>query len=207
MQGPYGKGDLPTCYPDLRNLSIYFVPVKPGDVIIAATDGVHDNCKFPTRSRAHRAVDPEQLGLTPRETELEGVNSEDWKDYKDNELENIKIAYREQFLGELLAKNGSDFEPEKVAATIIDHCSETTKKCRVFLETSNAVQPDSYRDYPGKLDHTSCVVVTVPQPKKKAKSKSRQSKKEAPLQPDLDDLPPKRRDSVKSERNPPSDVN
>jgi hypothetical protein len=47
--GPYLEGDLP----DLRNLASYFWPLSSKDVLLAVSDGVHDN------------FDPESLGLTP----------------------------------------------------------------------------------------------------------------------------------------------
>ena len=41
--------------PDVRNLKLFFQPCEEGDMIVAMSDGIHDN------------LDPEMLGKTPPE--------------------------------------------------------------------------------------------------------------------------------------------
>lgn len=52
-QGPYLEGGTP----DLRNLRLFYTGANSGDVIIAVSDGVHDN------------LDPEQLGVPPNKVD------------------------------------------------------------------------------------------------------------------------------------------
>jgi len=43
---------------------------------------------------------------------------------------------------------------------MIEYCSFTTKKMRDWMETHpNQSQPTNYKDFPGKMDHTTCIVV------------------------------------------------
>ena len=50
----------------------------------------------------------------------------------------------------------------QVVNRVVRHCLQTTMKSREFMELYEGKKlPESYRDYPGKMDHTSCVCVEV----------------------------------------------
>jgi len=47
-----------------------------------------------------------------------------------------------------------------ITERIIDYCYKTTQTMRTWMEENpNLAQPTNYREYPGKLDHTTCVVI------------------------------------------------
>lgn len=47
---------------------------------------------------------------------------------------------------------------EQLSNAVIDHCLEETKASRKFME-ENPVKPlpKNYAEYPGKMDHITCV--------------------------------------------------
>jgi len=148
--GPYLTGGTP----DLRNLTLYFVRCHPGDLIIAMSDGVHDN------------MDPEQLGLKPNTLPVK-YKKKDLKEVKEwtvlarGEIEEVKNCYREQFLHSLV-REGND-TPKKITDKLIEHCCKTTKSSREFMEKNpNTPQPSDYEKFPGKMDHTTCISFNVP---------------------------------------------
>eukprot|EP00005_Dracoamoeba_jomungandri_P003346 CAMPEP_0174255294 /NCGR_PEP_ID=MMETSP0439-20130205/4642_1 /TAXON_ID=0 /ORGANISM="Stereomyxa ramosa, Strain Chinc5" /LENGTH=393 /DNA_ID=CAMNT_0015337417 /DNA_START=172 /DNA_END=1353 /DNA_ORIENTATION=- len=165
--GPYLEGGLP----DLRNLLLYYVSVEPGDMIFLCSDGVHDN------------LDPQLLGHTPQTFDL---GSDKWSDLDPVVVDSIKTHYRCRFLEKLISKTGG-VDPPTIDDAIVDHCWTTTESSREFMQAhpSSKLPPD-HDKYPGKLDHTSCIIFTIAdnyeeldmpgdQPPKKKKSKKKNS--------------------------------
>jgi hypothetical protein len=136
--GPYSeKGE-----PDLRNLGLYLVPCHDDDVIMLVTDGIHDN------------LDPQHLGILPKELDLE---YETWQEAEkaDAQLtEMVKNDFRLQLI-KYLVPNMSVYG---LTEGLGEYCQCTTQTSRDFME-SNTFQklPDDYVQYPGKMDHTTII--------------------------------------------------
>lgn len=53
-------------------------------------------------------------------------------------------------------------KPEAITQALINHCVETTKRSRNWMEANpNQRLPKDYRAFPGKQDHTSCISIRV----------------------------------------------
>jgi hypothetical protein len=170
--GPYLDGN-----PDTRNLIITTTPVYPGDKICIVSDGVHDNLDPETLGlplefsiRRNPSLAQHILNLTPKESETTTIEFEIPAHYIDNKAwealplnqgELFKTEYRE-FLISKFIRDGAD-TPAKLVAKLFDHCSETTKASRQYMEQNPShVHPPDYVTYPGKMDHTTCIIYTVP---------------------------------------------
>eukprot|EP00005_Dracoamoeba_jomungandri_P012132 CAMPEP_0174265298 /NCGR_PEP_ID=MMETSP0439-20130205/26000_1 /TAXON_ID=0 /ORGANISM="Stereomyxa ramosa, Strain Chinc5" /LENGTH=411 /DNA_ID=CAMNT_0015351697 /DNA_START=60 /DNA_END=1295 /DNA_ORIENTATION=- len=141
--GPYKEGGLP----DLRNLCLYFAHAEPGDLILVVSDGVHDN------------LDPQLLGMMP--TDL-GYDFDGWTEeyISPKEAEEIKTEYRNKLLSKII--NKGDITPKSITKRIISHCRKTTQSSREFMEENPFLaQPVDYKQFPGKMDHTTCVCFVV----------------------------------------------
>jgi len=142
--GPYvGNG-----WPDLRNLRLYFCPCEPDDVVLIMSDGVHDN------------LDPQTLGKLPSELRNPSVTYTSWDEVPHDSLVKIKTDYMRNLLGEIVFSG--DTAPASITDRLISHCLEVTRKAREFMESNpNKKQPTDYIEYPGKMDHTTCVTFVV----------------------------------------------
>jgi len=139
--GPYAGKD-----PDLRNLALYFRAVKPGDILILCSDGVYDN------------FDPVFLGKKPRDI---GLNYDDWKAVPDDVVERSKESFVTNYAAGLL-KPLSRVTPTTLADTWIKHAVTQTAGARKFMEENPGKrQPNDYRLFPGKMDHTSALAYLV----------------------------------------------
>jgi hypothetical protein len=142
--GPYLEGGAP----DLRNLKLYFMPCEPGDVLLLVSDGVHDN------------FDPQMLGRLPSEVGLE-LPSDSWEGEESVAIELAKDRFRVQALQQLL--EAGPLTPKGITARLVDHCHATTRVCREYMELNpQARQPTDYRQFPGKMDHTTAACLIVP---------------------------------------------
>jgi serine/threonine protein phosphatase PrpC len=142
--GPYLRDGLP----DLRNLACYFWPCKEGDVILLVTDGVHDN------------LNPQVLGKLPSDLGLTAPNNE-WKNVPLDESNRIKTRFQLDTLAALLNQN-KEKTPFFFTHSLIQHCFKTTLKARDFMEKNPAkVEPNNPVEYPGKMDHATCVAFRV----------------------------------------------
>jgi len=45
---------------------------------------------------------------------------------------------------------------------ILDYCEQVTSKGRSWMEEKRAVVPTDPVEYPGKMDHTTCLAFKVP---------------------------------------------
>jgi len=140
--GPFvGNGE-----PDLRNLRLFFTFCEKGDLILAMSDGVHDN------------LDPISLGKLPSDF---GLSSSSWKEIPDTEIEKLKNKYMTDKLVELISLE-KDVTPKSVTLALIDHSMKTTQKSRDFMVNQPGKRlPSDYVEYPGKMDHTTCVCIRV----------------------------------------------
>ena len=153
--------------PDTRNLALFCSKCRENDLLIYCTDGVHDN------------FDAESLGIDPGEfaAEFAGMT---WAEAEaaDKELaQGIKSAFYEarleMLLGEQYAADAreragaegfvpSEPQPKEVVDLILEYCVRVTKSSREFMEANPGLKlPSNYKLYPGKMDHTTCVVVRV----------------------------------------------
>ena len=115
-------------------------------MIVAVSDGVHDN------------LHPRMLFVSPRDLKLDFDTWEEAAKVINTEAEAAK--YRVQSLERLIAD--IDCNPASVLKRIIDHCSSRTYESRKWMETNRGKKlPSDYSKYPGKMDHTTCVVFRV----------------------------------------------
>lgn len=167
--GPHvGEGN-----PDLRNLSFFYHAADEGDVLVCVSDGVYDN------------LDPQSLGISPVELGLEGDSWDSQLDLK--KVDEVKQVYVCQMIRDIVFGPQRDVSstalisddsyaapivvstprpPSLNAADIVEklvqHCLETTQSSRDFMEQNpEKILPKNYREYPGKLDHTTCVALKV----------------------------------------------
>eukprot|EP01125_Pyxidicula_operculata_P013189 TRINITY_DN4362_c0_g1_i4.p1 TRINITY_DN4362_c0_g1~~TRINITY_DN4362_c0_g1_i4.p1 ORF type:complete len:1108 (-),score=247.18 TRINITY_DN4362_c0_g1_i4:1087-4044(-) len=142
--GPYLDGGMP----DLRNLKCYFYPCKPGDLVLMMSDGIHDN------------LDPEHLGLSPADVNI--TNYQKWSDIPSAEAELAKSEYQCKVIKNLL-QTCEEKNPNKISTALVEMCLKITDKSRQYMEANpNKPEPSDYVSYPGKMDHTTCIVITAP---------------------------------------------
>uniref|UniRef100_A0A6B2KYC2 PPM-type phosphatase domain-containing protein n=1 Tax=Arcella intermedia TaxID=1963864 RepID=A0A6B2KYC2_9EUKA len=135
--------------PDLRNLKNYFWPCGLGDMIILASDGVHDN------------LDPEHLGFSPAEVCTGKYENVAWSEIPREELELIKSRYACELI-EKRIKEHSEITPKRLRRLLIHNAQDVTKKVREYMESNpNTGEPKDYKNFPGKMDHTSCICYDV----------------------------------------------
>lgn len=140
--GPYLDGGQP----DLRNLDCYFAPCEEDDIVMIVSDGVHDN------------FDPESLGKKPTDI---GLNYEKWSEMDPMEAEKLKNIFRIQLLTEML-NSCPEKTPEMFTSTILSHSYSITRPKREYMEvSSNRTEPRSSVEYPGKMDHATCLAFRV----------------------------------------------
>lgn len=148
--GPYlGEGD-----PDLRNLAFGWCECAPGDILIAVSDGVHDN------------LDPPTLGMVPSDLGFEGkTNHEDWKDLPREDASAARTGYMCTTLGKII-DGLPRANPALIAKAVVRHCQEITEKSRDWMEQNPdaVLAAQSYAEFPGKMDHCSCVCIRIGKP-------------------------------------------
>ncbi|GAM23843.1 hypothetical protein SAMD00019534_070180 [Acytostelium subglobosum LB1] len=143
--GPY----VDNGQPDLRNLCLHFLPCQENDIIILMSDGVHDN------------LDPQSIGVTPRELQLPHDN---WSDMEFEKIQESKSKYMQEFLKKKIRGLQVDdpLSAKLVVDRLIDHVVETTRSSRDFMVNSPSKPlPDDLKAYPGKMDHSTCVAFKV----------------------------------------------
>jgi hypothetical protein len=139
--GPYTK----TGKPDLRNFKVDYYSLQTNDLLILASDGVHDN------------LDPQMLGKRPRDLQLDAKS---WAELPPKEGYEAKTCFQETKLAELI--NGCSRTPKDVCDTIAQYCDRVTAAGREFMESHPTLElPEDYVTFPGKMDHTSVVCIKV----------------------------------------------
>lgn len=146
--GPYLEGGTP----DLRNLKLYFIECSPKDLIFLISDGVHDNC------------DPQTLGKSPRDFNLDSPTWEEAEKVFSEKGQDIKSDFIEKKIQELITKNGTRLRPKPKAVTreLLKMCWDLTESSRVWMQNNpNKKLPSDYVEFPGKMDHSTCVCFKV----------------------------------------------
>jgi len=115
------------------------------------SDGVHDN------------LDPQTLGKVPSELKLPNeAKWTSWDQVPHDMLARLKGEYMRGLLGEIVFSAGEHTSPSSITDRLINHCLEVTRKAREFMELNpNVRQPTDYVEFPGKMDHTTCVTFVV----------------------------------------------
>jgi len=137
--------------PDLRNLEFYACSCQDDDLLIMVSDGVHDN------------IDPQQLGIYPLEFNIEASTWEEAEMKYPNETSLAKTNFATQLIGErILYDQSICSNPQIVTQKVLEYVSTITKDAREFMQNHpNDKQPRNIAQYPGKMDHTTCVTIRV----------------------------------------------
>lgn len=168
--GPYKDGGAP----DLRNIMSYWRALDEGDIIMLCSDGVHDN------------VDPQQLGLLPKDIGIVGFDAWDQIDFpgeiqlesdsradeaamtqilRDKELNDarsVRDKWVEDKMNSLVATLGEDPSPEDLVQLFCSHAQDCTKSSRDFMqENPDMSLPKDYTKFPGKMDHTTMTAFRI----------------------------------------------
>jgi len=131
--------------PDLRNLTIIFQPCNEGDLFLVVSDGIHDN------------LDPQYLGKSPTEV---SIPKEKWDEIDPILAESVRDNYRQDFITKFIENNSG--EPQAIVTDILKHCQVTTQSSRDFMLSNIGKKlPSDYVLYPGKMDHTTCVIFKI----------------------------------------------
>jgi len=138
---------------DLRNLGAYYCDCKENDVIVLLSDGVHDN------------FDPQLIGKTPSSYGVD-IKDDSWAELekvKGTELyiqaEKAKTQAMIQLMKQVV---GDNFTPKNIATKLVNYCDNQTKSSREFMEMNpGSPLPKDYAQYPGKMDHTTCLSFSV----------------------------------------------
>jgi len=150
--GPHLEGGQP----DLRNLSVFWVPCDAEDILFLTTDGVHDN------------LDPQHLGKLPSELNLT-IPNDSWSSLdpqKDpgtyEQARKAKSAFIKSFINNLIGVENPVTQvnrptPALLTERLITHCLSTTESSRSFMEKNYGKKlPPDFKQYPGKMDHVTC---------------------------------------------------
>jgi len=156
--------------PDLRNLTYHCCLVDEGDLLIAVSDGVHDN------------LDPEVLQVPLEEAGISDPNITGWNQVDDSTKNEKKRKFKENKLCQIIESVSDPKSPELIANAVINFVVETTKSQREGYEKGSllqrdwAIMPEQERDalnkwvqetlkHPvGKFDHVTCLVSQIGYP-------------------------------------------
>jgi serine/threonine protein phosphatase PrpC len=150
--GPYVGTDY--IDPDLRNLSITFIPLpEEKSIIFNMTDGVHDN------------LQPEMLGKEPSDLDTALPSSTKWSDLIPEKRQEMAIRYQnallERIINDAVTKK-PDASLDNICESITDYCHQVTAYGRNFMETNpHKNEPSDKKLNPGKMDHCSIVALQV----------------------------------------------
>jgi len=144
---PGGRlGSFQEMMPDLRNLCVFWIPVEEKDILMAMSDGVHDN------------LDPQFQGLSPQDF---GYPSDNWQKAPPVWVSTLKNLYLPLYVQEFFIAD-DHMTPEKFQTRLTEYCYRLTSQSRNYLVTNPASRiPCDYQKYPGKLDHTTIACVQV----------------------------------------------
>lgn len=142
--GPY-LGDRGE--PDLRNLDMQYKIIKEGDILIAVSDGVHDN------------LDPITIGKDPKDL---GLQFETWEEIPKDVLNKCRVDYMCQTLKVLISECPQP-TPTLISRKVLEYVSKVTEVGKQYLEQnpSGILVGTDYKKFPGKMDHTTCLCMRV----------------------------------------------
>lgn len=149
--GPYQHDGSP----DLRNLSLSYTVCSDDDMFLICSDGVHDN------------LDPQCLGLDPSSCGLSSWAGRDGG--CDPEIAmSAKLKFTNRWLHNHLIPPSGAPTPYHTVRVLCDHAMELTAKGREEMElNSERRQSADTTAFPGKMDHTTCLVFYARFPKEK----------------------------------------
>jgi hypothetical protein len=115
---------------------------------VVMSDGIHDN------------LSPKLLGIPPRELKLD---FDTWAEAEKNiDMEKESSKYRCRRMESILESKCDSLLPSVVLEALMNYCIETTEPGRKWMELNPGQQlPDDYSRYPGKMDHTTCLIHRV----------------------------------------------
>lgn len=117
------------------------------------SDGIHDN------------FDPKILGLSPKEVDSK-LTGDKWND---DDLHHI--AARNKYVRIKLQKVLQEYKNEKRLKTFLHNdvndalnsfVQNSSLKRKLHMMETEGREPESYKDYPGKLDHAGLIVYLHP---------------------------------------------
>jgi hypothetical protein len=145
----------------------YLAPLNDGDIMIAMTDGIHDN------------LGPATLKISPR---YFGFTYDDWQDLEDDEpvqTREVKRQFRQRRLEQLLGAYSEQVSTQAVVERILDYTVQITGPLRSAEENGlrlqrlwDTMEPAEaqklkrevmqlQRTAPGKYDHATVFAIKV----------------------------------------------
>jgi len=114
------------------------------------SDGVHDN------------LDPVTLGKTPKSLGLDGETHADWKTVDKTKRNVAKDRFMTDLVQQLIMECPYP-TPVLITKRVIRYVRQITESSRVFMEQNPqaGMANLSYTEYPGKMDHTTCIAFKV----------------------------------------------
>eukprot|EP01107_Rhizomastix_libera_P003835 TRINITY_DN1657_c0_g1_i2.p1 TRINITY_DN1657_c0_g1~~TRINITY_DN1657_c0_g1_i2.p1 ORF type:complete len:868 (+),score=233.96 TRINITY_DN1657_c0_g1_i2:30-2606(+) len=175
--------------PDLRNLSLHCQPCNQNDLIIMVSDGVYDNLDPVMLGMSPGEISPEFSGVSwDALFERDSNQAERLKElFMCTRMEDIifgrytvqnspgmipkrmSCSIRSEPCGGILHRTEKNppklLDPNAVCTALESYCETLTLPSKEFME-NNLTQKltNDYKKYPGKLDHTTCVVFRVDLP-------------------------------------------
>ncbi|KAL6059374.1 PPM-type phosphatase domain-containing protein [Balamuthia mandrillaris] len=135
--------------PDLRNLGLFMCPCEEDSILVLLSDGIHDN------------LDPEHLGLLPKD--LQEDAGESWDETKLLQL--LKEQYRAKCFQEKVLREGESpmsITPALLTHRLIQHCKDVTRPSRKWMQANPSRRiPNDRTRFIGKMDHATCLAVLV----------------------------------------------
>ena len=141
--------------PDLRNLSLSYTVCSADDMFVVCSDGVHDN------------LDPQCLGLDPAACGLSSWAGRDGGGDPEAVMA-AKLKFTNRWLHDHLIPHSGAPTPFHIVRVLCNHAMELTAKGREEMEAnSERRQSADTTVFPGKMDHTTCLVFYARFPKEK----------------------------------------
>ncbi len=133
---------------DYRNFALRVIKLEPGDLLVACSDGIHDN------------LDPETLGVSVEEAarfcHIDPAPVGDWNSASQAEIGLLKQKYIEAKFGELASKAQ---DQNGVATMLQQHAMRAAEKQKLDLLEGKKPSGD-YTQGSGKPDHAGVAVMT-----------------------------------------------
>lgn len=162
-------------YPDLRNLTVYFLEAQKGDILLPMSDGIHDNLdpqyagEPNPKAALERLLENPELFDADRDILEEiqknmpdywGEEEEAWAIKETPELVQLKEIYQAFQLKAIVANS------TEVSTALVKYAYELTAPLRTYDEanpTQDRFMKDADPSYPkfGKQDHLSCAAITI----------------------------------------------
>eukprot|EP01094_Clydonella_sp_ATCC50884_P005524 TRINITY_DN1445_c0_g1_i2.p1 TRINITY_DN1445_c0_g1~~TRINITY_DN1445_c0_g1_i2.p1 ORF type:complete len:1205 (-),score=385.88 TRINITY_DN1445_c0_g1_i2:176-3277(-) len=141
-----GAFDRRQLSPQLARLALSHHMCYDGDLVFLVSDGVHDN------------FNPECLGLAPHDI---GLDAGSW----DALGPPLRRARQSEFTRAMIEHKIHAIQhptPQKITTMLLSHARDMTRVSREWMEQHPGKRlPPNYAQFPGQLDHATCVCVRV----------------------------------------------